>query len=151
MKNNSSNEPSGYREATNRTALCTNYPRASPAKLQFIFLAVPANQVFTFSYKSCTISSNRVGDLALSATGTGSCPEDEGCVPRWGHRTRCCILENLLYVATILGRATGQAVFAAFCPMGVIAIPSLPRRILRVGFFVWRIPGFACKKRRKFL
>ena len=24
------------------------------------------------------ISSNRVGDPALSATGTGSCPEDEG-------------------------------------------------------------------------
>ena len=34
--------------------------------------------VFTFSAKWCMIAPNRVGDLALSATGTGSCPVDEG-------------------------------------------------------------------------
>ena len=34
--------------------------------------------LFTFSSTCCIIAPNRVGDLALSATGTGSCPEDEG-------------------------------------------------------------------------
>ena len=33
---------------------------------------------FTFLGESCIVFTNRVGDLALSATGTGSCPEDEG-------------------------------------------------------------------------
>ena len=89
-------------------------------------------RVFTFLSISCNIEPNRVGDLALSATGTGSCPEDEGCVPRWGHRTRCCIQDVLLYVATILGRANGR-LFR--CPsLLVIHIDS--RRLFRRVFFM---------------
>jgi hypothetical protein len=33
---------------------------------------------FTFAFVSYIIFLNRVGDLALSAVGTGSCPMDEG-------------------------------------------------------------------------
>ena len=57
------------------------------------------------------ITPNRVGDLALSATGTGSCPEDEGkfcdgvTAPAASYRI------HLLYVATILGRANGRLFF----------------------------------------
>ena len=35
-------------------------------------------KLFTFLFSSCMITANRVEDAALSATGTGSCPEDEG-------------------------------------------------------------------------
>ena len=34
--------------------------------------------VFTNPFLWCILLANRVGDPALSATGTGSCPEDEG-------------------------------------------------------------------------
>ena len=34
--------------------------------------------LFTFGTLWCIVCGNRVGDPALSATGTGSCPEDEG-------------------------------------------------------------------------
>ncbi len=70
--------------------------------------------VFTFPAKWCMMPLNRVGGFALSATGTGSCPEDEGsyfcdeaAAPAASYGT------NLLYVATILGRANGRLVFAA--------------------------------------
>ena len=38
----------------------------------------------------------------------GELPGGRRKYPRWDLRTRCCIWENLLYVATILGRAIGR-------------------------------------------
>ena len=46
---------------------------------------------------------NRVGDLALSATGTGSCPEDEGNFCDGVTAPAAPYGIYLLYVATILG------------------------------------------------
>ena len=51
------------------------------------------------------ISPNRVGDLALSAAGTGSCPGDEGIICDGVTAPAASYRIYLLYVATILGRA----------------------------------------------
>ena len=60
------------------------------AKFQLVFVICHGppvrgkfcKRVFTNGEKSCMIHPNRVGSSALSATGTGSCPEDEGIFPR---------------------------------------------------------------------
>ena len=53
---------------------------------------------------------NRVGDLALSATGTGSCPEDEGYAFHDGVAAPAVAYGIFsLIAATILGRAEGSA------------------------------------------
>ena len=61
--------------------------------------------VFTFGGKWCMMCANRVGDLALSATGTGSCPEDEGMFCDGVTAPAASYWTHLLYVATILGWA----------------------------------------------
>ena len=41
-------------------------------------ISIFCKNLFTFPVTSCIVIPNRVGDLALSAIGTGSCPKDEG-------------------------------------------------------------------------
>ena len=64
--------------------------------------------LFTFSATSCMIIANRVGSLASSAAGTGSCPVDEGFFHDEISAPAVAYGNNLLYVATILGRANGR-------------------------------------------
>lgn len=87
------------------------------------------------------LSANRVGDLALSAIGTGSLPEGRRNVPRWGHRTRCCIWDNLLYVATILGRANGRGFKRCPSPRVICVCNLSPLSAKsRKGSFAYTIP-----------
>ena len=102
---------------------------------------------------------NRVGDPASSATGTGSLPGGRRTFPRWDHRTRCCIWDILLYVATILGRAMGK-ISAAYSPRVIQRLYSSPA-VFRRGLCVfWSRRGscrlllqkkeaFLCKKFKK--
>ena len=62
----------------------------------------------------------------------GELPGGRRTIPRWGRRTRCCIQDTLLYVATILGRAKGR-LFLAELPLGCTKTHLLPNR--RVGAF----------------
>ena len=98
-----------------------------PDKLQFTYLSMIQKLLFTFSSKWCMILPNRVGDLALSATGTGSCPEDEGIFCDGVTAPAASYRIYLLYVATILGWANGPCCcFACLFPAGSPLLYDLP-------------------------
>ena len=67
----------------------------------------------------------------------GELPGGRRKFPRWDLRTRCCIWENLLYVATILGRAIGRlyirCLFSDPDP-----VKKLPFRSIAGGAFCFR-------------
>ena len=76
---------------------------------------------------------NRVGDSALSATGTGSCLEDEGRFCDAVTAPAASYWTYLLYVATILGRANGRLLVCLPGPPVIRICKTSPT--ICVGFF----------------
>ena len=69
----------------------------------------------------------------------GSCVTDEGHGLRWTICTRCYILaDDLLYVASILGRANGLHRFVSAFPAGISICFCSPMALRRVGLFLWK-------------
>ena len=64
----------------------------------------------------------------------GELPGGRRNCPRWGHRTRCCIMDTLLYVATILGRANGRLYTCCPSPRVIRDLSEAPWCFPRRGF-----------------
>ncbi len=64
--------------------------------------------LFTFFIVSCIVMGEQSRRPRVKCHWDGELPGGRRNFPRWGHRTRCCIMDILLYVATILGRANGR-------------------------------------------
>ena len=108
-------------------------------------LPAGANWDFTFSVKSCIVVREQSRRRRVKCHRDGELPG--------GRRMGSTMLSphpllhigtNLLYVATILGRANGRLYIAALSHRSS-GKPAAPRRLWRWGFFVFRAVGTVCQ------